>query len=103
MADDDKRPQVEQLPTRVGDTSAIGSANAPFVFFENAPVFGIRQGVGHITLTAQRAFPSPDGDALTDHVIVAHLRMGLEAALQLRNAIDGLISLAAGKPEGQAH
>jgi hypothetical protein len=84
---------VEIIPSIEGGISAIASAHAPFLYFENAPAFGHMNGVIRITLTASRIIP---GDAASqDHVIIAHLRMSVPAAVSLKNAKDGALLLAA--------
>jgi hypothetical protein len=57
MADEPaKAPPVltEFIPSRAGAVSGIASANAPFVYFENAAFYGLLNGVGQVTLDAQR-------------------------------------------------
>jgi hypothetical protein len=93
---DDPHPKspVEIIPSIQGGISAIGSAHAPFLYFEGATSFGILNGVVQITLEAQRIFPTATGSPATDRVIVAHLRMNVPAALSLRASIDGALLLA---------
>lgn len=80
----------------VMDISDVGSAHAPILYFDEAPAFGHSNGVFRIALAAARIYPGPmAGDVRLDHVIVAHLRMNLSAALALRNAINGALLLAA--------
>jgi hypothetical protein len=93
-------PQVEIIPSVEGSLSAIASANAPMLYFEEAPVFGAYNGVLRVTLTAGRLLPqrpsAPDGPygVSRDHVVVAHLRMTVPAARLLKAAIDDAILLA---------
>ncbi|HWN52402.1 MAG TPA: hypothetical protein VNO18_21720, partial [Xanthobacteraceae bacterium] len=53
-AGDDPNPKlpVEIIPSMEGGISAIGSAHAPFLYFENASAFGHLNGVIQITLVA---------------------------------------------------
>ena len=99
MADDpNPTPPVEIIPSVHGSISAIGSAQAPFLYFEAASAFGFLNGVVQITLEAQRIFPGAGKSAAIDRVVVAHLRMNAQAALSLRAAIDGALLLASPGP-----
>jgi hypothetical protein len=97
------KPLIEVIPSRAGDVSAIASAQAPFIFFDNAAVFGYYNGIVHVTLETGRHTPAADGGIATDRVIVAHLRMNLEAAKSLKSALDGALLMATPPPEGHAH
>ena len=47
---------------------------------------------------------SVGGEVVRDRVIVAHLRMSLQAARDLRAALDGVLLMASPtKPQGQEH
>ena len=91
------KPPVEVIPSVAGEVSAIASAHAPFLYFDNAPVFGHINGVIRITLEASRDIPAPGRQqtVASDRVIVAHLRMNIPAALALKAAIEGALLLAA--------
>lgn len=41
---------TEIIPSMVGRTSALASANAPFIFFDVATSFGVNGGVAAITV-----------------------------------------------------
>ena len=88
------KPPVEVIPSVAGEISAIASAHAPFLYFENAPAFGHLNGVIRITLEASRDVPTPGQTLSSDRVIVAHLRMNIPAALALKAAIEGALLLA---------
>ena len=91
----EEKPLVEVIPSRNGDVSALASAQAPFIFCDNAPVFGYYNGIVHVTLEAVRRMPGADGQSVfVDRAITAHLRMNLEAARALRSALDGAILMA---------
>jgi hypothetical protein len=99
MADDpNQKPPVEIIPSVPGSISAIASAHAPFLYFENAGAFGILNGVIRITLDAQRIFPAEGESVAIDRVVVAHLRMNIPAAMSLKAAIEGALLLAAPGP-----
>lgn len=98
MADESKpMPDVESLPSRQGEVSALASATAPFLYFEVARNYGFRDGVANITLEAHRHISVSDNQVLTDRVIVAHLRMSYSALQTLKAAING-IELLVAKP-----
>ncbi len=85
---------VEVIPSLTGEVSAIASAHAPFLYFENAPTFANLNGIIRITLEAARDMPTPGGSGVTtDRVIVAHLRMNTQAAQALKAAIEGALLL----------
>jgi hypothetical protein len=91
---------AENIPSVGGGISAIASANAPFLYFENAPFFAYVSGVGRITLEVGRqAAPGPNNSVVSDRVLVAHLAGNMDALRSLRSAIDGIL-LAAEKPQG---
>jgi hypothetical protein len=98
----DVKPPVEIIPSVAGEISAIASAHAPFLYFENASAFGHLNGIIRITLEASRDLPAPGqpGLAVADRVIVAHLRMNVPAAQSLKAAIDGALLLAIPVPGG---
>ena len=96
------KPPVEIIPSVAGEISAVASAHAPFLYFDNAPAFGYLNGIVRITLEAGRDMPTPGQTVASDRVIVAHLRMNIPAALSLKAAIDGALLLAtpaAGTPD----
>lgn len=86
-------PTVEAIPSQAGSVSAIGSANAPFIYFENAPAFGHVNGIVRVTLEAARDMPVGNTVAF-DRVIVGHLRMNVQAARSLIAALQGALLLA---------
>jgi hypothetical protein len=93
--------QTEVIPARAGEISAIASASAPFVYFENARFFGFFNGIGQVTLEANRLMATTfDGQIAIDRVLVAHLRGNLPAIRGLRAALDGILLMAEPKPEG---
>lgn len=75
--------------------SEIGSAHAPFLYFENASAFGFWNGMVRVTLEAMRTIPSDqDRGVINERIITAHLRMNIPAALSLKAAIEGALLLA---------
>lgn len=93
-------PVVENIPSVHGRISALASADAPYVFFEQVPFFGLHDGVAMVTLTAQRHLGVlPDGSIAIDHVITGLLRGSIPAMRSLRSAIDGILLLAEPRPQ----
>jgi hypothetical protein len=76
--------------------------HAPFIFYEGAAAFGFTNGVVNITLAANRTWVGPDG-VMNEQVVVAYLRGNIQAALNLRQAIDRALLLAAPAGEGKAN
>jgi hypothetical protein len=105
MADEaDKPSAIEIIPSVRGGISAIGSAHAPFIYFENVPFYGLLNGVGQVTIEAGRLFGADaNGTPILDRVIVAHLRGNIPAIRSLRAALDGILLMAEPKPEGPAN
>ena len=102
MADDpNPKPPVEIIPSVEGGISAIASAHAPFLYFEEARAFGHLNGIIRITLEAARILATGTGEIAFDRVVVAHLRMNIPAALSLKAAIDGALLLAAPTPQAK--
>jgi len=90
--------RTEIIPAISGHVSAIGSANAPFIYFENATYYGLMNGIGRITLEAERLCAGSDGTITTDRVFIAHLRGNILAIRSLRAALDGILLLAEPTP-----
>ena len=91
---------VEVIPSVAGGISGIASASAPFVYFDSVNFYGIINGVGQVTLEANRLMATgPDGRIAIDRVVVAHLKCSLTAVKSLRAALDGIILMAEPKPE----
>jgi hypothetical protein len=73
------------------------SIHAPFVYFDNAPTYGLQGNVACITLEANRMISvgADPGPVHMDRVVVAHLRMSINAAASLKAAIDAVLLAAA--------
>jgi len=72
--------------------------HAPIIYFESAPNFGNASGIVNVTLAVDRHIP--DGTQIaSDTIAVASLRCNAQAAIELRNALDRALLLAA-KSEG---
>ena len=94
---DNPDPRAEKVPVSISDTS-----HAPFIYFENAPAFGFMSGVVNITLSANRTYAGPEGAVVNEQIVVAYLRGNVPAALNLRQANDKALLLAAPTPQDKA-
>jgi hypothetical protein len=90
--------------TRPGDVATVIPVNdvphAPFIFYEAVPVSGHTNGVINLTLSATRTYIGPDGAAKNDVVVVAYLRSNIQAAVNLRQALDAALLMAAPTAQG---
>ena len=98
MAQRDYLRHAEGMHTTHGTTPGVTNANAPLLYFENAPAFGTVNGIIKVTLTASRDIPLPEDNVASDQVVVAYLRMNEAAARALRAALDGALLLASPSP-----
>lgn len=89
--------QIEQIPSVEMGVSAMASANAPFIFVESVPTFGVRDGIVNLTLESIRHH-NVGGNTLADRVVVAHLRLTLPAFAHLKAALQK-IDLMIAKPD----
>jgi hypothetical protein len=69
------------------------TATAPFVYFDNAPVFGIFSGNIEVELATRLLMPKPDGSVAIDMSCVAHLRCSTAAALVLIDALTKALDM----------
>jgi len=76
--------------------------HAPFIYYEGVSAFGFTNGVINLTLVAGRTWIGPDGNVVNDHVVTAYLRGNVQAALNLKHAIDSALLLAAPTDQKQA-
>ena len=91
MADKPKRPSTVETASSVhSGLSAIASANAPVIFFDNVANFGSYKGIAHLTLIVTRFLPGSDGKPVRDYAVAAHLRMPFPALASLKEAISGI-------------
>ena len=95
---------VECLTSVHGGISAMASADAPYLYFDGAPFFGIEDGICEITLVARRRTAQTlAGPVGTDFVTVGHLRCGVEALRRLHEAIGGIATLSQPSPSEVAN
>jgi len=98
MVDEPEHDVARKLPA----ISELGSANAPLLYFDEASAYGHVNGIIRLTLEAARLYPAtPAPGVKIDRVVVAHLRMNIQAARSLKQAIEGALLLAA-PPESEA-
>lgn len=97
MTDDIANKTVtEQIPSVRGATSGIASANAPIIFIDEVPVFGVYNDVVHMTCETLRFNRVESTSApVIDRIVVAHLRMNKEAMRGLKRAIEAVEAMIA--------
>jgi hypothetical protein len=84
----------------LGLTLKNGAA-APVVYFDGAPCYGAMNGIVEIELAARYMTPKADGTAAVDITTVAHLRCSLNAATNLREALDRAIEMINAPPKAK--
>ena len=72
---------------------------APIIFFERAPMSGYADGIVSITLGASCPQIRPNGEVRGEAVTTAHLKCSIQAAVNLREAINNALSRASQAPE----
>ena len=81
------------LPAPVVDLrremGALKATEAPIIFFEVGTSFGVRNGVGNVTLEAGMHI-LVDSQHINESRVVAHLRFPVTAIPSLRAALDGI-------------
>jgi hypothetical protein len=92
----------DTTPPRPVTDAALGSAQAPFVYFDGVATYGIAAGAIQLELVAHAIVPTSDNQTRTDTIVVAHLRCSPAAAMTLRRALDG-IELMTTPPEGPSN
>jgi hypothetical protein len=80
-------------PSHVG-VGVLASEQAPFVYFDGVITHGLNHGVIQLELAAKTVVPDGKGGATSEVVMTAHLRCSVDAAVNLRQAIDHALFLA---------
>jgi hypothetical protein len=97
-----KRPTAEEPDVRPADRMVVAlrdTPHAPTVYYEWAPTSGFANGVINITLGANFTTQvRSNGEIVTESLVVAHLRGSVQAALNLRMALERALSQAAAPP-----
>lgn len=75
------------------------AAEAPTIYFEEASTFGVRLGVGIMTLDMGQHI-TVDGAVISGRCTVAHLRFPVAAIASIRNALDKIELQLKPVPEG---
>lgn len=78
-------------------------ATAPFIVFDGAPVYGHLNGLVEVTLTGRAMGLKSDQTVGVDVVAVSHLRCSLQAAANLRDALDKALTMATGQTDEPKH
>lgn len=77
-------------------------ATAPITYFDGVPTYGVMANVVELDLSASVIGIYPDSTTKREAVCVGHLRCSIEAALALRNALDGALKMAHALPPAAA-
>lgn len=72
-----------------------GGGDAPFVIFDGVLAYNIFDGTARLTLAAIRGLPTGTGSPRFDYVTTCYLRGGLSAVVELRDALNNILLLAA--------
>jgi hypothetical protein len=94
MADDSNTRLPHRLVVPIRDTP-----HAPIIFFEWAPLAGYANGIVSITLGASCSEIRPNGEVRREAVTAAYLKCSIQAAVNLRDAIDNALSRARQTPD----
>jgi len=86
-------------PTATPKLTVTDTGMAPYIYFEGAPNFGFMHGIINITIAANRHLLR-DGAPVAYAMAIAHLRCNIPAAIELRNALDAALLLAAPPQRG---
>lgn len=84
-----------------GGITVTDPRNAPIVYFDGAPNFGVVNGIVNVTLALDRHMAKPS-EIEIDVIVAAHLRCSIPAAESLIRALQGALLLAQ-KPSGGSH
>jgi hypothetical protein len=69
--------------------------NAPVVYFDNAPAFGVMDGIIQIELAAGAISVGSGGEAKLEFVSTARIRCSPAAAARLRDTLDKSLQMLA--------
>lgn len=84
---------IKGKPTSSASPLLKNAATAPFVFFDNVPVYGSIGGIIEIELAARMLMPKPDGAIIADMSCAAHLRCNPMAAIMLIDALQKALDM----------
>ena len=99
MIDDPTDPKISAatVPLIIRDSDA-----APFLYFDIAPAYGIFHGAIQIEVASRVLTVAPGGGAKVEFVTTAHIRCSVQAATNLRNALDDALKMLEQPEEGPA-
>ena len=97
MASESTLPEQKSAPGAF-TTKDVGLASV--VYFDGAPTFAHNNGIITVTLAVGRHLSKADGGVDTDVVAVAYLKSSVAAAIDLRDAINQALLLAAPPADG---
>ena len=94
MAKDSDVRLTHRLVVPIRDTP-----HAPIIFFEWAPLSGYADGIVSVTLGASCSQIRPNGELHQEAVTAAYLKCSIQAAVNLRDALNNALSRASQTPE----
>lgn len=71
---------------------------AAFLYFDGTSNCGYHNGIVNVTIVANRFLPQRGGGVGTQFIAVSHLRCSIEAAKDLREALDKAILISSTGP-----
>ena len=86
---------TEIVATGVVPTEVEGGLDAPIVYFENVPVYGVGGGIGRVTLDCMILDSDTEGVRRQRRRAVVHLRASTAAFAVLRDAINSMEAMVA--------
>lgn len=66
---------------------------APFIHFDNAPVYGAFGGCIEVELAARALMPKAEGTVIAEAIVTAHLRCTPQAAVALADALTKAVAM----------
>lgn len=84
---------MAETKTLGGKITFQDAVHAPFVYFEEAPAFGVMNGLVRVTLSAERT-EVIEGILAPSQVITAYLRTNIQGARALIEALQGALLMA---------
>lgn len=75
---------------------------APFIHFDNAPVYGAFAGCIEVELAARALMPKESGNVIAEAICTGHLRCTPQAAMALADALTKAVEMHRGQLLKQA-
>ena len=88
-----KKPDTPAAAVPAAGYTVLGTVHAPFIYFDAAAAFGQNSGSIQLELFANALIPDGIGGIETRVVTTAHIRCSANAAMSLRQAIDGVLAM----------